>query len=343
MKYSIIISYKESGEDRKLNLKRLLNYLSWLLNDNCEIVLVEQDSESKIDWLGEIKNNEKINHIFLKNDGIFNKGWGYNVGVRESKSDNLIFNDGDMFLKLPSYQYAVSLLKEYDVVNPYKMIYYLDEDNTKKFVDGNYNFGVMGINKSTLVYIITGGIFMMKKYKYLALKGFDEDCYGYGHEDDIFDIKIKKFNLKLQTINDAAIHIYHDGFTTNDDYYSFQNVNKLLYGEYAQMTYEQLNKKIESVQSFGEKTREDTFSTRKIRYELYKQTTETLLDSILSNINVEFVDNLIKESSERGADYARELFINGFTEKLHKEFDNIKFTEKDKTNLIQKIMSRMKL
>lgn len=343
MKYSIIISYKESGEDRKNNLKSLLNYLSWLLNPDTEIVLIEQDNESKIDWLNEIKNNEFINHIFVKNEGIFNKGWGYNIGAKEAKGDNLIFNDCDMFLKLNSYRFSLNLLNQFDVVNPYKVIYYLDEDNTKKFIDTNYNFNITNTNKPMNVFVVTGGIFMMKKDIYLSIKGFDEDCYGYGHEDDILDTKIKKLNLSVQTVNDLAIHIYHQGMTGNDDYYAFQNVNKILFNEYLEIDENNLRKRIEKIESFGDRNKKNTFSTRKIRYELYKQTTENILNTIVSNVNDEFIDELIRESAIKGADYAHEYFINAFTEKLHKEFDNIKFTEKDKKTLVEKIMSRMKL
>jgi len=343
LKYSIIISYKESGEDRKNNLKALLNYLSWLMYNDSEIILIEQGSESKIDWLSEIKNNEYIKHIFVKNNDIFNKGWGYNIGVNESKGDYLIFNDCDMFIKLETYRHAINLLNQYDVINPYKTIYYLNEENTKLFINKNYNFGIAISNISVSAFVITGGIFMMRKDKYLLLKGFDEDCYGYGHEDDILDIKIKKLNLLVNTINDCSIHIYHQGKNNNDDYYSFQNANKILFNEYVGMDEIQLKKKIDSTLIFGDINKETVFSINKIKYELYKQTTETILNSILLNINTDFIDELIKETARKGADYAYDLFIDEFTKKLHNEFDNIKFTEKDKKTLIERIINKMKL
>jgi GT2 family glycosyltransferase len=343
LKFSIIISYKESGEDRRNNLKRLLNYLSWLLNPDTEIVIVEQDTESRIDWLDKIKKHEQIKHVFVKNEGIFNKGWGYNIGVKESEGNYLVFNDSDMFVKLETYRFALGLLSQFDVVNPYKNIYYLDEENTEKYVSNNYNVGIVTINKPTPVYVISGGIFMMRKDKYLQIKGFDEDCYGYGHEDDILDVKIKKMGLSVQTLNDFAIHIHHQGITKNDDYYSFQNVNKILYNEYVEMNEIELRKKIDSVESFGDKTSDTSFSIKKVKSELYRQATETIVDSILSNIDTEFVDGLITESAQKGAEYAYELFLNSFTDKLHEEFDKIKFTDKDKKTLVEKIMGRMKL
>ena len=49
-----------------INLISILNYLSWLMDNDSEIILVEQDSESKINWLKDIKKTEKIKHIFVK-------------------------------------------------------------------------------------------------------------------------------------------------------------------------------------------------------------------------------------------------------------------------------------
>jgi hypothetical protein len=343
LKYSIIISYRESGEDRKTNLKRLLNYLSWLLNPETEIVLVEQDSESRIDWLSEIKKHEHIRHIFVKNEGIFNKGWGYNIGAKEAQGSFLIFNDSDMFLKLESYRISLGFLGQYDVVNPYKNIYYLDEENTNKYINGNYNFNVINLNKPTPAYVITGGIFLIRKNRFLEIKGFDEECYGYGHEDDILDTKIKKLGLSVHTTNDIAIHIYHQGITNNDNYYSFQSVNKILFNQYVDMSEDSLRKKIDSLESFGEVTKNVTSSTKNMRMELYRQVTETMVESVISNIDTKFVDDLINESAQRGADYAYELFVEGFTKKLHKEFDKVKFTEKDKQTLVEKIMNKMRL
>ena len=343
MKCSIIISYKESGEDRKINLKRLLNYLSWLLSSETEIVLVEQGEESKIDWLNEIKNHEQINHIFVKNSNIFNKGWGYNIGAKEARGDYLIFNDSDIFIKLESYRFAVGLLGRFDVVNPYRLIYYLDSENSESFVKNNYNFNIIrGIEKPPISSgVISGGIFLMKKDKYLLLKGFDEDCYGYGHEDDIFDVKIKKLNLNVFTMqNEYSIHIYHQGITKNDDYYSFENVNKILFNEYSNLTEEELTKRIENVPYFGEKDKSiDYTSIRYIRKELFRSAAQSILDNMLSNINTDFIDDIIKESAEK----AYETFIKAFEEKMKKEFEKFNITDKDKKSLIEKIIRKMKL
>jgi glycosyltransferase involved in cell wall biosynthesis len=258
IKQSIIISYKESSEDRKINLIRLLNYLSLLLNGETEIIIVEQDSYSKIDWLHLIKKNKHINHIFIKNDNTFNKGLGYNVGAMHAKSNNLIFNDADLFLELKLYQEMLTLLDKFDVVSPYKNLCYLDEKNSDIFVSNKYNFNVInGKLPNEPVSVISGGIFIIKKEKYLEIKGFDEDCYGWGYEDVIFDTKIKKLGLLFYECNNIAIHIYHKGVKTenlikNDKYFSFQKKNFALSKTYEKMNKAQLFEKINNTNSFGE-------------------------------------------------------------------------------------------
>ncbi|MFA5207186.1 MAG: glycosyltransferase [Candidatus Paceibacterota bacterium] len=256
IKQSIIISYKESYIDRKINLMKLLDYLSWLLNGKTEIILVEQDSKSKVDWLSTIKGYKDINHIFVKNDGVFNKGWGYNIGVKAAKGDYLVFSDSDLFLKLNTYRITIDLLDKFDIINPYKILYYLNKEKSKLFMSNDYDFNVVKTLERTYnAPVISGGVFMMKKNKYLELKGFDEDCYGWGGEDDIFDFKIKKMNLLLYNVNDIAVHVFHeDVYSKNNknEYYSFRDKNILLVDKYKNMSINELKNKINSIESFGE-------------------------------------------------------------------------------------------
>jgi GT2 family glycosyltransferase len=252
IKQSIIISYKESGKDRRINLQRLLEYLSQLLDAKTEIVLVEQGNESKINWINKIKNHEQINHIFIKNDKIFNKGYGYNVGAKNAKGNYLIFNDVDLFLELKLYSLLISKLDQFDIINPYKYLCFLDKNDSDLFISDNYKFTIANDEQYIIPSVISGGIFMMKKENFLALKGFDEDCYGYGHEDDIFDTKIRKLKQSIYNDDSTAIHIYHKGITNEDNYYSYMKENKVLFDNYLIMTEKQLNEKIENTKSFGD-------------------------------------------------------------------------------------------
>ena len=246
IKQSIIISYKESTEERKRNLKYVLNYLLELLDDKTEIILVEQDTISKINWLGEIPKNEEINYIFVQNSGIFNKGWGYNIAVKEAKGDYLIFHDSDIFLKLNAYSLCLNLLNKYDVVDPYNRLFNLNKLDSNLFLSKKYDFNIITNKSFSTGSPIAGGIFMIKKEKYLLLKGFDEDVFGYGPEDRIFDLKINKLGLSVYNIDDFAIHIYHDKFNVADEYYQFGKKNDGIYEKYKVMSQVELIEKIKN-------------------------------------------------------------------------------------------------
>jgi hypothetical protein len=133
MNKSIIISYKEDSLQRQMNLKNLLQWLSYINDDVTEIIIVEQDYISKLDWLKSL-NIKNINHIFIKNDGIFNLGWGYNIGARHATSNILIFNAVDMIIKHNSYLNITSNLYGYDIIKPYTSTIRLNEQDTINFV-----------------------------------------------------------------------------------------------------------------------------------------------------------------------------------------------------------------
>jgi predicted glycosyltransferase involved in capsule biosynthesis len=234
IKATMIISYKEDNEDRKTNLYNTLEFLSTLRADDMETIIVEQDTKSKLKWLKNVKNIENIKHIFIENQDIFNKGKGYNIGAQEASNDILIFNDADVLINLYSYYYYIRLIENFDVIDPYKRIYLLNEEHTKTFVDDNFNFDT--IKKDVFIDsgVISGGIFLMKKPKYILVDGFDERYYGHGYEDCAFDIKIK--DMKIYKSQDFAIHMYHN-VDDDDFYYKRMSFNQKLYNDLLEKTF----------------------------------------------------------------------------------------------------------
>jgi glycosyl transferase family 2 len=340
MNKSFIISYRESSDERSDNLKMVLDYLYWLMDSNSEIILVEQDSESKvIKWIDEVKSNKNIKHIFIKNTGIFNKGWGYNIGAKMAESNNLIFHDADMLLKIESYKHSLNLLNRFDVVNPYKSIVYLSEETKNTLKQNNYNFSVTKLHSPVISHVITGGIFIMRKDKFLEIKGFDENCYGYGHEDDILDVKIKKMGLSLQVVNDISIHIYHDNEIKDGEYYSFIELNKLLFAQYEKYAKSELINKIENVDVFGDinRNKDNDVDFSHIRREMYKSASEKILDNVLNRIDDRFIDEIISDIS--GKIYNQ--IIESISEKIKKELGDIKYTPEEKKNTIRKILNKL--
>lgn len=342
MKNSYIISYRESTEYRKKNLISILNYLSWVIDSESEIILVEQDSESKINWLKDIKKSEKINHIFIKNSEIFNKGWGYNIGALNANGEVLIFHDSDIIIKLDSYRYCLSVLhnlqSKYDVVNPYNKIYYMDESQSTNFINQNYNFNNLPFNDHIEPGVVSGGIFMIKKDKFLNIKGFDEECYGYGHEDTIFDIKMKLMECNIFTLNNLCVHIFHD--KSVDNYYDYIEKNENMYKLYKNMTKEELLIRIGSIDVFG---RPEMNSNDKFFYEINKekfkkQLSQKYLDEMLDGLIDNLIDDIVDESVKEIEEKIKQIIVSKIKDKL-KEY---KFVEEKKNGILKKIMNFIK-
>lgn len=342
MNKSIIISYRESSKERKDNIKSVLDYLSHFQDGHTEIIIVEQDDESKIDWLPEIKGNQFIKHIFVKNDGIFNKGWGYNIGAKLSESELLMFSDSDIIIKPQTYTLSLNNLRKFDVINPYQSVVFLDDESTKSFREHKYSFSVANKFKPIKHGIITGGIFFMKKKTFLDIKGFDEYCYGYGHEDDILDEKIRKLELSVHTLNDISIHMYHENSEDNDDlYYSFIEVNKQLFAEYKEMSKQQILNKIETTEMWGdinESASRDT-SMRHIKRALYEKTTEKIIEHVLSKFTDDYMDEIVNEISTK----IYSNIIDTITEKVKYELNNMNYDDNEKQGMLKQIMKKFRL
>lgn len=340
MNKSIIISYKEDSDDRKFNLKTLLTWLSYIQDGNTEIIIVEQDVVSRIDWVNEIKGSEYIKHIFVKNDGIFNLGWGYNIGARLSTTDILIFNSVDIIVKHLFYKNAQQLIQGCDIAKPYKTMIELDKEDTLHFVNNNYMILPNTKHVPIINMSLSNGVFIMKKDLYNMLKGFDENCYGYGYEDNIFDEKILKLELKTKFIQDTSIHLYHsvDKIGT---YHYFTIANKELYNEYVALSKDDIIDKINNVTLWGDTdiSKSNEISIRHIKREMYEKVTEDILTSIADKFNDDYIKDLVNNIST--------TIYNAISEEIKKKVEgdlkDIKYTNTKKKTLFKKIMNKFKL
>lgn len=313
--YSFIISYKENNDDRKRNLNELLKYLSKIIDERYEVIIIEQDEDSKANkWISNFNYIKNLNYIFIKNIGVFNKGWGYNIGAKTAKGKFLIFNDTDLFLRPNDYVSSLNLLNSYDIISPYKSLYYLDNNRTSEFLN-SYNFNLIEKMKCIYPTVISGGVFMIKKDSFLSVKGFDEECYGYGYEDDIFDIKANKKGLNVKFCDNDAIHIYHQEAVSSDDkikscnngvdiasfsstiinkdnYYKFLDKNKLLFEKYLKMSNNEISKKIDDIKYFGDTKKSISIVTSYFnRKKLFLETLKSIRSSRFQNFELIAVDD----------------------------------------------------
>jgi glycosyltransferase involved in cell wall biosynthesis len=238
----------------------VLNYLLRFVGDDVELILVEQDGESRLEWMKEIDGIQLIKHVLLYNGNVFNKGWGYNLGAKLSQGDYLLFSDADLYIRPESYMGLLSYFPQYDVTNPYNEIFYIDRVNSDRFVAEGYNMNLIWRPGAAMcrvkARVVSGGIFTIKRDVFLRLKGFDETCVGFGYEDDIFDAKMRKSGVKIKDINDYCVHVFHksvrEGMDKRDKYFASFQHNKELFEQYEKMTSADIAKKIENIQVWGE-------------------------------------------------------------------------------------------
>ncbi len=94
VQYSYIITHRENNVTRRNNLNFVLKWITSIEND-IEIILVEQDSERKIDQRTLPPN---CKYVFAYNKDLFNKSWGLNVGFRNSTGKAIAIADNDVII-----------------------------------------------------------------------------------------------------------------------------------------------------------------------------------------------------------------------------------------------------
>lgn len=219
---SYVFTYRQSTADRLSNLKITLE---WLKNfPNIEVVIVEQDSESRLVLPSSSNYPFQIKHIFAKNDKLFNRSWGFNVAIRNTTNPILIFGDSDMIIAPNVINETIKLLStnQFDAISPFAKCYDLSGEETlnidlqnfdymlERKIRGGMNFcsGIVAYNRSALERIFA----------------WDERFEGWGGEDDIQFMKTRQV-LKFMMMNANCFHLNHersknDGTNQHDNYHN---------------------------------------------------------------------------------------------------------------------------
>jgi len=187
---TLIIGFRLRDDDpsRVDNLKFLLEWIEHYYEDMFDILIVEQDTEKKLD-LKTLSSASNIRHEFIYNPLDYNRGWGYNVAVKHfcDDSDVVVLMDTDV---LTGSNFVADvrdcLIGKYKVISPYQNIYYTDYNEVEKIkLDYSFN-SLKNINNIKNPVTITGGVVIFDKNTYLELKGF-EQYTGYSSEDRALD------------------------------------------------------------------------------------------------------------------------------------------------------------
>ena len=247
--FSCIILYRHNIQ-RWNNLKRVLDWLNGF--SGVEIIIVEQDTHSKIEHL-----NFPAKHIFTKTNLPFNRSWGFNVGLKNSNSDIIVFTDCDLIMEPNSFISAIKKIEEYDMVSPYSSVVDLNPEESQLQMESIFRINRPGRGEEDHQKInICGGITIFKKEAILKVGGWNEDFWAWGAEDDYQTIKVNFF-LRSYEQKGRCFHLYHDRDAPDQKWYQrnlqiLQNAKK--------MSMEEIQRSINSqISKIGRKNKCDNF------------------------------------------------------------------------------------
>ena len=230
--FSYIIPFRYSP-DRLLGLRRVIEVLNGYINS--EIIIVEQDKHSKIEAF-----NLKARHIFLKSGMPFNKAWAYNVGLRFSLSDVVVFGDADYMIEPQKFINALNQVEKYDCVIPTnKTVYLSPQESLMNYPD------IFSLNNANNKENISDGSIIFKKSVIFSLGGWLEDFIGKSYENVFQDIKVLNC-LNHVVMDNHGYHVYHNPSVVyadkrNDDIFNYcKKANKEQIYKMANMTIEKI-------------------------------------------------------------------------------------------------------
>jgi hypothetical protein len=209
--FSCIILYKHNIQ-RWNNLKRVLEWINSF--SGAEVILVEQDTHSKIGHL-----NLPAKHIFTKTNMPFNRSWGFNVGLKNTNSEVVVFTDCDLIMDPQEFINAVKMTAEYEMVSPYSSVVDLQPNESDLPMETIFKINRPGRGETDHQTVnICGGITIFRKESILRIGGWCQDFIGWGAEDDFQTIKVENF-LSNYEQKGRCFHLYHDREAPDQKWY----------------------------------------------------------------------------------------------------------------------------
>ena len=195
-KFTYVIPFR-FRQDRIIPLRRVVDWLSGF--QGCEILIIEQDTHSKIEHL-----SIRSNHFFIKSELPFNKSWAYNVAIRRSTSPVIIFGDADVIMDPLLLINSLKELESVDCIYPLKEIVKLAAHES--MADSQ---SILKVDRQGDTANIGDGILLFNKQALLSIGGWNEDIIGLGGYDNKFQsMKISKL-LNYKKLDYKAYHFFH--------------------------------------------------------------------------------------------------------------------------------------
>jgi predicted glycosyltransferase involved in capsule biosynthesis len=247
--FTYVIGYRHNP-DRLQNLRRVLDWINGFAG--VEVILVEQDKHSKISHL-----NLKAKHIFTRSNMPYNRSWAFNVALKYSNSDIIVFGDSDLIMEPNQFINSLKSLQNYEMVSPYHSVVDLTQQESTLSLEEIMKINRPGRGETDNQKInISGGIAMFRRDSITKIAGWNEDFWSWGGEDDFQTMKVKNF-LTWTEIQGRCFHLYHERVQPDMKWYqrNLEILNKA-----NQMDANQLQKVIlNQLPKIGMKNKSDNF------------------------------------------------------------------------------------
>ncbi len=222
--FSFIIPYRHRA-DRIINLRRVIDWVSGF--GGVEIIVVEQDRSPKLDSL----TFKGIKYIFTKSDIPFNKSWAFNVGLKNSTTETVVFGDCDLIMDPNKMIDALKSLDKYECVSPYSRVIDLEPNEVNLNISQMDSINRPGRGETDIQKIcLAGGIIMYRRESISKIGGWSEDFIGWGGEDDFQSHKSKALLNCYEQMGTKCYHLWHERGAPEQSYYqrNLELLNKLV-------------------------------------------------------------------------------------------------------------------
>lgn len=207
---TIIIPIRIDSEERKENLNTIVQL--YLEQTKAKIIVLEADSSQHV----HIDNRKRVRYYFIEDaNPIFHHTHYRNELIKLANTDIIAVWDADIIVPLEQLQKSVIDIKRNNIIfsTPYDGICYNVPNNISDRFRKNVNINELECMKNIMHNffgaLTVGGVFLIKRKKYMEIGMENEFFFGWGPEDIERLKRVTILDLPVSRISGSIYHLYH--------------------------------------------------------------------------------------------------------------------------------------